>query len=269
MLCHVLGSGLVELVAHPELCLAPCQCEQLVELIDQRIHDRLPIQYVIGSVDFYGLTLHVTPSVLIPRSETEQLVAFVIELLNQTGILPARILDIGTGSGCIALALARTFPHSTVIGWDVSEAALLVARKNAQVNGISNVEFVLRDVMQDFPSEHFNLIVSNPPYVAITDYTSLEPELYHEPKIALTDESDGMRFFRRYAEIFPGLLADDGIFAMECGAGQAQTIAAMFSSFVTALYTDAAGIERYVVGSNTAVGAMLRNLALHNAALVP
>ncbi len=269
MLCHVLGTGLANLIAHPELCLAPCQCEQLIDLIDQRIYDRLPIQYLIGTVDFYGLTLHVTPTVLIPRPETEQLVAFVIELLDQIGIVPARILDIGTGSGCIALALARAFPQSTVIGWDVSEAALLVARENAQVNGISNVEFVLRDVMQNLPSEHFDLIVSNPPYVAMTDYTLLEPELYHEPKIALTDESDGMQFFRRYAEIFPSLLATDGIFAVECGAGQAQTIAALFSSFETALYTDAAGIERYVVGSNTTVGAMLRNLALHNAALVP
>lgn len=158
-----------------------------------------PLQYVLGSIAFMGLELSVDSNVLIPRPETEELVHRIIE----SGIQPDRIMDIGTGSGCIALALKCAFPNAKVIGSDVSVRALEVARSNAARNGV-DVEFVISDVLRSneaFP-EHVDLIVSNPPYIPYAEKHTLSAHVRdHEPGLALfVDSADPLLFYRRIAE---------------------------------------------------------------------
>ena len=269
LVCHVVGCSLATLYAHPEHLLTRVQEELLSELLERRVGQRFPLQYLLGTVEFYSLSLRVTPHVLIPRPETEQLVALIVELLREVAIIPARVLDIGTGSGCIAIALGRAFPSSRVTGWDVSSDAVALARENAESNGVRNVEFICGNILEQLPSERFDLIVSNPPYLSQTEYTQLEPELYHEPPNALTDGSDGLRFFRRYAEIFPSLLTDGGIFALECSDGQSRSVAALFGTRSVAICRDDYNVERFVVGCNGQLASVLPTFRLRKAAFVP
>lgn len=259
LLCFVLKVTMAEVIAYPERVLSHHQQLQLATLLLQRVEQRLPLQYLIGTVPFLGVKLQVNRNVFIPRPETEYMVEKVVAWCRRAGIVPRTILDIGTGSGNIALALARAFPSSHVVGWDVSADALAVARVNAEHNRIENVEFVQQDVFSTVPSERYDLIVSNPPYISRAEYAELQPELYHEPMIALTDDDDGMRFYRRYKELFPKILAEQGIFAVECGIEQAAVVAREFSEClaVTTDY-DFAGIERYVVGVHGAEEGLLR-----------
>lgn len=161
----------------------------------KRLRTGEPLQYVLGTVDFHGSRLHVDPSVLIPRPETEELVDLIIRSAHQP---PTRILDIGTGSGCIALALKRAFPAADVIGLDVSTAALEVAANNARSNGL-DVEWQAIDVLiGDLPQGTFDLIVSNPPYVPRSEAVDLAPNVRdHEPHLALfVDDVDPLLFYR-------------------------------------------------------------------------
>lgn len=265
LLCFVLNATMAEIMAHPERTLNHNQQLQLVELITRRVQNRIPIQYLVGTVPFLGLELLVDRSVLIPRPETEYLVEKVVAWCRCIGIDPRTIVDIGTGSGCIALALARAFPSSHVIGWDVSLEALTVARLNAVRNHVENVEFVQQDIFSIIPTGRYDMIVSNPPYISRTEYAELPPELHHEPAIALIDDDDGMRFYRRYVELFPKILAERGIFALECGVGQAAVVAQEFGEFlaVTTDY-DFTGIERYIVGTHRSAGELLRAFSLQS-----
>lgn len=164
-----------------------------------------PLQYVLGTVHFHGLRLEVAPGVLIPRPETEELVDRII----RSGATPSHMVDIGTGSGCIALALKRTFPGAQVMGIDVSEEALAIARRNAQRNGLE-VEWLHADVLDPafaLPAGsdgyRADLVVSNPPYVPRSEEDGLAPQVrLHEPHLALfVDDDDPLRFFRRIGEL--------------------------------------------------------------------
>ncbi len=154
-----------------------------------------PLQYVLGSTTFHGLTIEVGPAVLIPRPETEELV----DLIMRSGQAPARIVDVGTGSGCIALALKRHFPKAEVHGLDVSDAALEVARRNAVRNGLE-VHWTRTDVLDErcmLPGAS-DLVVSNPPYIPRTEAATLDPHVRdHEPALALfVDDEDPIRFHK-------------------------------------------------------------------------
>ena len=184
-----------------------------------------PLQYIVGSVEFYGFPFYVNSSVLIPRQETEILVEEVIEHnKNKPGI---KILDIGTGSGNIAISIAKNLPGSEVIGTDISKEALTIAVKNSVLNCMENqVRFIENDILNSYPEEkNFDVIVSNPPYVSINDFEKLRPELkVYEPRQALTDNADGLIYFKEISTRAKKLLIPGGRLYFETGEGQSAAV---------------------------------------------
>lgn len=188
------------------------------QLITRRLAHE-PLQYIIGETEFYGLRLFCNPSVLIPRPDTEVLVETVLEeaaLLDSDHI---RILDIGTGSGAIILALASRLPNAVCVGVDSSEDALALAEENRNRHGISNVEFVKADIFDDVDIGTFDIVVSNPPYISAAEMPLLEKEvLDYEPRLALTDEADGLTFYKEIVQKASGsLLKECGLLIVEIG----------------------------------------------------
>jgi release factor glutamine methyltransferase len=182
--------------------LSSCIEIQIRETVDELKKFR-PLQYILGTTDFYGLLFDLTPDVLIPRTETEELVNWIVHEYDRNTVLS--IVDIGTGSGCIAVALAAIFSNASVWALDISEAALAVAQKNAERNDVT-VNFLLKDVLNDgmmgFESGMFDVIVSNPPYVTPSEQQQMLPNvLEFEPHCALfTPDNDPMIFYKRIAE---------------------------------------------------------------------
>ena len=222
-----------------------CRRQTLLELA-ARVAQGEPVQYVLGEADFCGLTLKVKPGVLIPRPETEELVAWVVEnvkansnLLPLTSNLsPFKLLDIGTGSGCIAVALAKKLKEAEVEAWDVSDDALEIARENAKRNGVqvktskvdvldinansnsqlSTVNFQLSTLTSHLsPLTSYNIIVSNPPYICEEEKAEMERNvLEHEPRLALfVPDDDPLLFYRRIAELGLSLLKENGLLFFE------------------------------------------------------
>ena len=176
-----------------------------------------PLQYIIGRWQFFKEEYFVSPSCLIPRSDTEVLVEYLVKNLPHG----ARFLDLCTGSGCIALSTAKNRPDTVGSGCDISVDALEIAKKNALHNGVGGVDFFICDVTK--PSgvtEKFDCIVSNPPYIPSKTVDSLEKELFFEPRIALDGGDDGMDFYRAIVKNFKGNLKKDGFFAFEMGYDQ-------------------------------------------------
>lgn len=190
------------------------QRDELLRMAE-RIAKGEPVQYVVGKAEFYGLTFHVEPGVLIPRPETEELVD-AVELQNAQN---ARVVDIGTGSGCIAISLSKKFPNAKVEGWDISNDALRIAKGNAELNE-SNVSFHKVDVLSVSPSEVLSLaegkrvdvIVSNPPYICDREKSDMERNvLDHEPHLALfVPDEDPLLFYRKIAELGVEILSTGG-----------------------------------------------------------
>ena len=214
---------------------------------------RVPLQYIVGNVEFYGLKLIVNENVLIPRPETELLVEKIINESDKTANL--RILDIGSGSGNISVAIAKNLLNSTIVGIDISESALEVAKQNAELNLLHDrIELKHFDIMKDDLNSlgKFDLIVSNPPYVSVNDFESLEPELkVHEPRIALTDNSNGISFYKRIIEISDQILGKHGKIYFELGLGQSDIVKKLFEEkgFNNILMTkDYSGIDRIICG---------------------
>lgn len=265
LVCNVAQCSMLDVLLEPERVLSAAMQQQLSQLVHIRITERVPLQYLLGWVEFYGLRLRITSAVLIPRPETEFLIARLVAAMRASTWQPRRILDIGTGSGCIALALAKEFPGSCVIGWDCDEAALSLAEENAQRLGIPNVSFEHVDVLQlADPDERFWLVVSNPPYIPACDVPVLPPEVQHEPTTALTDGADGLTFYRHYSEHLQRLLEPNGIIALECNDGQAAAVAALFTDMESAIGTDQRGVERYVLAAWDCDHRVLRNFSLQN-----
>jgi release factor glutamine methyltransferase len=179
-----------------------------LEGIVERLQKQEPIQYIRGYADFFGMSFHVTPGVLIPRPETEELVEMIIKENQES----CRILDIGTGSGCIAISLAKYLPQATITAWDISEQALTVARENNDRLG-TTVFFCNRNVLNiSSCEEEYDLIVSNPPYITQVEKAEIEARITNwEPDIALfVPNDDPLRFYRHIALLGRKLLADKG-----------------------------------------------------------
>ena len=214
---------------------------------------RIPLQYIVGNIEFYGLKLIVNENVLIPRPETELLVEKIINDSDKSTNL--KILDIGVGSGNISLSISKNLPNSKVVAIDISKTALDVANQNAEINSLQDrIEFRLFDIMNDNLNSlgKFDLIVSNPPYVSENDYESLEPELKnHEPKIALTDNSNGISFYKHIVEASDQLLKKPGKIYFELGIDQSAQVQEYFkqNNFTNIKITkDYSGIERIICG---------------------
>ena len=180
-----------------------------------------PLQYIIGRVEFYGMQFKVTRDVLIPRSETEILVEEVINFAKDKSGL--RILDIGTGSGNIPIALAKHLTNAEITSVDVSANAIEVAKENALLNNVeSKVEFILSDINYlKIETDLFDIVISNPPYISAEEYPALQKEIVdYEPSIALTDSNDGLNFYRTITEKSKSFLKKEGIIFFEIGKEQ-------------------------------------------------
>ena len=216
------------LVTHWDTPTMPREGSELNALVERRRAGE-PIQYITGETEFYGLPIRVTPDVLIPRPETEHLVEKVIELAAAFSQL--RIVDVGCGSGAIAIALAHHLPHAAITAIDLSAPALAVARENAELNGLtSRISFLQGDLLAPVRDEAFDIVVSNPPYVPNADRASLAVEVReYEPALALFTEGDGRNIYRRLIPAAFAVLVPGGCLALEFGFGQSSAVAELLT----------------------------------------
>lgn len=244
MLAHVLRMTRFELYMRFDRPLTDGELDALRSMVKRRAA-REPLQYILGEAHFYGRAFEVNPAVLIPRPETELLVQ---EALRRGGSL--RCLDVGTGSGCIGITVALERPETEVVAIDYSEAALELARGNAARLNARNIAFERVDFFDDAAMRalgSFDLVISNPPYISESEHATLEPEVRdHEPRLALTDGGDGYAFYRRFIQLAPRLLRDEGSLFMEIGYGQSADLVAMFrkAGFGVDVLTDLDKIDR-------------------------
>lgn len=196
--------------------------ENELDEILQKIEKGYPVQYAIGDVQFLDFKISVNEDVLIPRFETELLVDKLRHILMARNFASGRILDLCTGSGCIAIALSKYFAKIHVCGVDVSKAALEVAKCNAQMNGV-DVDFIKRDILkEELNLGKFDVIVSNPPYVKLDEEVS--PNTAFEPAIALYPGEDDLLFYRRILDISKLVINEGGLIAFEIGSTQGEAV---------------------------------------------
>jgi release factor glutamine methyltransferase len=242
LLAHVLDASRATLLAHPERVLTTNQLTDYQTLVRRRASN-YPLPYLTGRVEFYGLEFEVTPEVLIPRPETETLVDLALARR------PATIVDVGTGSGCIAVALAVCLPQVAVCAIDLSPAALAVARRNAEWHGVADrVQLLVGDVLSPRPSPA-DLIVSNPPYISAGDCASLPISVRdHEPRLALDGGSDGLAIVQQLLAQAPAVLNPGGAILVEIGADQGEAADSLahtyFSQAAIRVHPDLAGRDR-------------------------
>lgn len=241
LLCHALNLTRVGLITNSERVLNDDEAARLAALVRRRQQGE-PIAYIVGQREFFGLPFQVSPAVLIPRPDTELIVELALERLAPR----ARLLDMGTGSGAIAVAVAHTRPDATVTALDVSEDALAVARANAAANG-ATVRFLRSDWFTALKDEVFDLIASNPPYIASGDEHLAQGDLRFEPSGALTDFADGLAALRTIIDGAPAHLVADGWLLLEHGYDQAAAVRALLmeSGYTDVQsWRDLGGIER-------------------------
>ena len=265
LLMHALGRDRAWMYSHHEEILDPATTQKYFQLIGRRAAGQ-PTQYLTGHQEFWGLDFEVTPAVLIPRPETEHVMEVALARLGERGLkihmdtgLPREALqvaDIGTGSGCLAVALAYELPHAEIIATDSSAAALEIARRNAARNRVAeHIRFIEAALLalpgnERTPEPFFDLIVSNPPYIADSDEASLQREVRdHEPHAALFAGPTGTEIYERLVAEARDQLRDRGILVLELGYNSAEPVRAMFDATSTAwtnvsIAMDLAGIPR-------------------------
>jgi release factor glutamine methyltransferase len=253
VLAHVLNMPRMNVYLNFERELSEPELEQAREMIKRR-GAREPLQHILGSASFCGLEIAVSPHVLVPRPETEILAERAWGFLNPSAkeTPESDALDFGTGSGCIAIAVAAHSPSARIVALDCSGEALELARSNAARHSLQGrIEFVRSDGFQDLPANRqFDLIVSNPPYIATAEIETLEPEVRdHDPRAALDGGADGLDCFRRLAREAPGFLKKGGVLLLEFGDGQAAAVEAIFARggwTVDGIERDHTGLERFL-----------------------
>ncbi len=277
LLMHAMGRDRTWIYAHPEAELGPGECEKYFVLVARRSAGE-PVQYLTGKQEFWGLEFEVAPAVLIPRPETEHVIEVALERLGERGIQvdlatgapspPLRVADVGTGSGCLAVALAHELPHAEIVATDISAEALEVARRNAARHGVADrIQFAQGDLLEpvrraasaaDQDACPFDLIVSNPPYVARSEAGELPREVRdHEPHAALFGGLTGIEIYARLIEQAGTLLrhvsdgakpSPGGILVLELGYDSAEYVRKIFlaqSGWANLRITnDLAGIPR-------------------------
>jgi release factor glutamine methyltransferase len=218
----------VDIITDPYRPLTPTQSDDFERLVARR-EAREPLSHILGLKGFWKIMLRVTSDVLTPRPETETILDVVLAAFPPT--MAFRLLDLGVGSGAILLAILAERPAATGVGVDVSEAALAVARENAAVLDLAARAALLRgDWTTGLAEEGFDVVVSNPPYIASGDIAGLSPEVRdHEPRLALDGGADGLDAYRRLSQDIPRVLKSGGLFAVEIGLDQGPAVAALFS----------------------------------------
>jgi len=257
LLAHVLGCRRLDLYLAYDRALAAGEVDRYRDLVTARAQ-RVPTAYLTGRREFLGLEFTVTRDVLIPRPETELLAEEALEFLR--GREAARVVDVGTGSGCLAVTLAVRRPDLGVDAVDRSRAALAVARANAERHGVlGRVRFVEGDLLEPFRGAPWDAVVSNPPYVAEADAGSLPEEVReHEPAAALFGGPDGLAVLRRLVDGSAAVLRREGALIVEVGAGQGGSVSALLEEAGGYLDVrrrkDFAGIERIVTARKAGGG---------------
>ena len=249
LLSHVLGKDRMYLYVNFEQPLEPGELAVFREAVKKRAM-RVPVAYITGRREFFGLPFAVTPAVLIPRPDTEVLVEATLSRLQDMD--SPLVLDVGTGSGAIIVSLLRKLTAARGVAIDISAEALEVAADNAAQMGVADrLEFCRGDLLTPAAGRVFDAIVSNPPYISAKDMSALEPELGYEPRGALAGGADGLDFYRRLACGVATLLRPGGFLAVEVGAGQARQVAALATEATglaaAEMIKDYAGVERVVV----------------------
>lgn len=256
LLAHVLTLDRAQLFARLPDVVATEAREVFFQLVQRRAC-REPLAYITGVREFWSLVFHVTPAVLIPRPETELLVETSLRILAEAQLFtsPLRLLDIGTGSGCLAIALATELPKAEVWAVDVSLAALAVAEDNAQRLGVAErMHFLHSDLFSSLTHAEpgFDLLVANPPYITCGEIATLQPEVRDwEPRLALVGGTDGLDFYRRLLTDSPRYVRSGGRLLMEIGTSQASTVLDLFRHHATftnpSCLQDYTGHDRVVV----------------------
>jgi release factor glutamine methyltransferase len=256
LLAHALATDRVRLYIDFERALTPEELARYRELVKRRAR-REPVAYIRAVKEFWSLEFEVAPAVLIPRPETELLVEESLKaarsLPTQPPRLPPRLIEVGTGSGAVAVALATEL-KGRVWATDNSPETLTLARRNARRHG-ADVEFALADLLEPFASESFDVVVSNPPYVPTNELAHLAPELNYEPRAALDGGEDGLVVIRELAKEAPRVLAKGGWLLLEVGAGQApEAITLLEAAGLSGVTSarDLSGVERVVKGRKAA-----------------
>ncbi|HSI22213.1 MAG TPA: peptide chain release factor N(5)-glutamine methyltransferase [Methylophilaceae bacterium] len=261
LLRHALGVTRAWLIAHADHALGSEDQARFNSLLQRRLRGE-PVAYILGSREFYGLDFSVAPGVLIPRPDTETLVEAALRLILENTLSshpssasgrehPMRILDLGTGSGAIAIAIAVNRPTSAVTAVDQSEAAVSIARQNAEKLGATNLRLLQSDWFSALTGERFDFIVSNPPYIASADPHLSQGDLRFEPSSALASGTDGLDDIRQIVATAPAHLERGGWLLLEHGYDQAERVARLLKE---AGYTeighapDLAGIQRITWG---------------------
>jgi release factor glutamine methyltransferase len=250
LLAETLGVGRGMAVAGGGRLLTEKQSFHFWEMIKSR-GKRRPLAHILGKQPFLGLDILVTPDVLIPRPETEELVLECERLVKSLGVAAPKVVDLGTGSGCIAIALAQLLPHAVVFATDISDKALKLAEKNAIVHHVGQrVRFVREDLFSEKQNLRgwADLVVSNPPYIPSKEVDGLEPEVLKEPRLALDGGPDGLDAIKAVAAASSKLLKSGGLLVIEMGMGQGPAVTELLGAAGyqnVSLKKDAQGVERF------------------------
>ena len=247
---YVLGVKRISLMLNFDEEISEENKNLIRQYIVRRGKYREPLQYIVKEWEFYGYPIKVDGRVLIPRQDTEILVEQCIYLMKEKE--NPKILDIGTGSGAISIALAKELPESEVLGLDISDDALKMAVENRELNNVSNLKFLKSDVFQHVKEKNYDLIVSNPPYIPVEEYNELMPEVKeYEPRMALTDGGDGYYFYKKISEESVNYLKNGGYLAFEVGYNQGETVSQLMEKNgfqIIGRVADYGGIERVIIG---------------------
>jgi len=248
---EVLGYGRTDLYQNRHLLLDEAQSSLIASVLKRRVQGE-PLPYILGKTEFMGLEFIVNRCVLIPRPETEILVETVIRTVRSAKCEVRSILDLGTGSGCIAISLAKFLPEIAITATDISEKAIEIARQNAAFHNVK-ISFFCSDLFNNYElrTTSYELIVSNPPYIPTDEIGTLQPEISYEPRIALDGGQDGMDFYRLIIKEAANHLEEKGFLVIEIGCAQLEPIRQLFKESgcleITEAIKDYNDIDRVIV----------------------
>jgi len=250
LMCFSLDKSDVFVITNPNEPISKSEEEQFFELVKRRAEHE-PIAYITGEKEFMSLKFYVDSNVLIPRPDTEHLAELAIEIINKNNL--KNVADFCTGSGALAISIAKACPYAHITGYDISDGALQVANKNKQLLKADNVQFYKTDILKELNklNTKFDIVVSNPPYIDSDDMKKLEKSVSdYEPHLALFGGDDGLDFYKIITEKARAFLNDGGILAFEVGHTQATEVAHLMENNFNKIQIkkDYANIERVVWG---------------------